>query len=307
MSANQAVFPIATMAACPRRLDRRLLCLAAARAVGPGEGRRGPAEADPNGPRRLAGHLWRAPHSCRAAGRWRSGRQEAGRPADASGRPCRGQPTARRRHDRRDPDARPAPDLVDRNFAATRADQLWVADITYIPTSPASSISPSCWTPSAARSSAGRWRATCAPSSSWTPSTWRSASAGLATSSTTPIRAASTPRSPSAPLPRGRRAAIDGLGRRRLRQRHVRELLRHAGMRAPARRRFHSKAAAQMAIFEFIEGWYNPIRRHKGLGRIPPIEFERRHSMNHERAVTHRPARSVAREAPRAQPVDNRL
>ena len=35
---------------------------------------------------------------------------------------------------RRDADARPAPDLVDRNFTATRADQLWVADITYIPT-----------------------------------------------------------------------------------------------------------------------------------------------------------------------------
>ena len=50
---------------------------------------------------------------------------------------------------------------------------------------------------------------------------------------------------------------------------------------------------------------FNDIR--KGLGRISPIEFERRHSMNYERAVTHRPARSAAREAPRAQPVDNRL
>ncbi len=34
----------------------------------------------------------------------------------------------------RDKDARPAPDLVDRNFRADRPDQLWVADITYIPT-----------------------------------------------------------------------------------------------------------------------------------------------------------------------------
>jgi putative transposase len=62
-----------------------------------------------------------------------------------------------------------------------------------------------------------------------------------------------------------------------------------------------------MEIFEYIEGWYNPIRRHQGLGRISPIEFERRHSMQNEHAVTHRPARSVAREAPGAQPVDNRL
>jgi len=73
------------------------------------------------------------------------------------------------------------------------------------------------------------------------------------------------------------------------------------------RRRFATKAEARMAVFEFIEGWYNPRRRHSGLGRISPIEFERRHSMNNERAVTHRLARSVARKAPRAQPVDNRL
>ncbi len=35
---------------------------------------------------------------------------------------------------RRAPQAQPAPDLVERNFAATGADQLWVADVTYIPT-----------------------------------------------------------------------------------------------------------------------------------------------------------------------------
>jgi putative transposase len=34
----------------------------------------------------------------------------------------------------RDHDARPAPDLVDRDFTATAPDRLWVADITYIPT-----------------------------------------------------------------------------------------------------------------------------------------------------------------------------
>jgi putative transposase len=31
---------------------------------------------------------------------------------------------------RRDKDARPAPDLVDRNFTASGPNQLWVADIT---------------------------------------------------------------------------------------------------------------------------------------------------------------------------------
>jgi putative transposase len=35
---------------------------------------------------------------------------------------------------RRDRDARPAPDLVARDFTAGGPDRLWVADITYIPT-----------------------------------------------------------------------------------------------------------------------------------------------------------------------------
>ena len=45
---------------------------------------------------------------------------------------------SRRRADvtttRRDRDARPAPDLVDRNFTAAKANQLWVTDITFVPT-----------------------------------------------------------------------------------------------------------------------------------------------------------------------------
>ena len=35
---------------------------------------------------------------------------------------------------RRDRDARPSPDLVERDFGAPGADQLWVADIPYVPT-----------------------------------------------------------------------------------------------------------------------------------------------------------------------------
>jgi putative transposase len=35
---------------------------------------------------------------------------------------------------RRDEEARPAPDLVDRDFTVAGPDQLWVADITYVPT-----------------------------------------------------------------------------------------------------------------------------------------------------------------------------
>ena len=33
-----------------------------------------------------------------------------------------------------------------------------------------------------------------------------------------------------------------------------------------SRRRFASQAEARMACFSYIEGWYNPVRLHSGLG-----------------------------------------
>ena len=43
------------------------------------------------------------------------------------------------------------------------------------------------------------------------------------------------------------------------------------------RRRFRSQAEAKMAIFEWIEGWYNPHRRHSSLGYRSPMNYERAH------------------------------
>ena len=43
-----------------------------------------------------------------------------------------------------------------------------------------------------------------------------------------------------------------------------------------ARHRFQSQAEAEMACFGYIEGWYNPHRRHSGLGYLSPAAFEQR-------------------------------
>lgn len=44
------------------------------------------------------------------------------------------------------------------------------------------------------------------------------------------------------------------------------------------RQSWPTRAAARTAIFEYIEGWYNPRRRHSTLGYLSPIEFERHHA-----------------------------
>ena len=43
------------------------------------------------------------------------------------------------------------------------------------------------------------------------------------------------------------------------------------------RRRFKTQAEARIAVFEFIEGFYNPRQRHSSLGYLSPIDYERRH------------------------------
>jgi putative transposase len=39
---------------------------------------------------------------------------------------------------------------------------------------------------------------------------------------------------------------------------------------------FESRNQARMAIFEYIEGFYNSWRRHSSIGNLCPAEFERR-------------------------------
>ena len=48
------------------------------------------------------------------------------------------------------------------------------------------------------------------------------------------------------------------------------------------RRSWKTKAEARLAIFTWIESWYNPLRRHSGLGQRSPNAFER--SLNSQKS-----------------------
>ena len=43
------------------------------------------------------------------------------------------------------------------------------------------------------------------------------------------------------------------------------------------RRRFATQVEARLAVFEYIEGWYNPHRRHSALDYESPISYEKKH------------------------------
>jgi putative transposase len=133
----------------------------------------------------------------------------------------------------RDRDARPAPDLVERDFTAAAPDQLWVADVTYVPTCAGFlylAVVLDVWS----RRVVG-----------WAMATHLRTELVLDA-----LNLAVEQRRPTnvihhsdqgvsvhvhcvwPPLPRGRHQAVDGLSRRCLRQRAVRVVLRHARVRA---------------------------------------------------------------------------
>ncbi|MBK8540243.1 MAG: IS3 family transposase [Ardenticatenia bacterium] len=42
---------------------------------------------------------------------------------------------------------------------------------------------------------------------------------------------------------------------------------------------FRSYADARLAVFDYIEGWSNPRRRHPAIGCLSPASFERLHEL----------------------------
>jgi putative transposase len=176
----------------------------------------------------------------------------------------------------RGPQARPAPDLVQRAFTATGPNQLWVADITYLPTATGFlylAVVLDVWS----RRIVG-----------WAMATHLRTELVLAA-----LEMAIQQRRPTAVIhhsDQGCQYTALEFGRR-CREANVRpsmgsvgdcydnalcesffatlecELLERVTLRTPAE--------ARTAVFDFIEGWYNPTRRHSALDYRSPIAFER--------------------------------
>jgi putative transposase len=179
---------------------------------------------------------------------------------------------------RRDRAARPAPDLVERNFTATGPDQLWVADITYVPT----------W--------AGfLFLAVVVDAWSRKVVGWAMATHLRTELVLDALNMALWQRRPEAVVhhsDQGSQYTSLAFGRR-CEEVGVRPSMGSVGdaydnalcesffatleCELIERRSFRSQAEARMAIFRFIEGWYNPHRRHSALQYQSPVSYERKH------------------------------
>jgi putative transposase len=175
-------------------------------------------------------------------------------------------------------DARPAPDLVDRDFQATGPNQLWVADITYIPTWAGFlylAIVLDVWS----RRVVG-----------WAMRTHLRTELVLEA-----LNMALEQRRPDDVIhhsDQGCQYTSFAFGKR-CEAAGVRPSMGSVGdaydnAMAEAffaslecelidRRTFQSHAEARMAVFRYIEGWYNPRRRHSALGYLSPLDFEAKH------------------------------
>ena len=51
------------------------------------------------------------------------------------------------------------------------------------------------------------------------------------------------------------------------------------------RRSWQTRQAVRTAIYYYIEGWYNPRRRHSALGYLSPAQFEAQHHRQQESAA----------------------
>jgi putative transposase len=179
----------------------------------------------------------------------------------------------------RDARARPAADLVNRSFAAEEANRLWVADMTYVPTWAGFiflAIVVDVWSRRIVGWAIGE-----------------SMSTELVLSALNMALATRKPQDVIHHSDQGSQYTSIAFGRR-CREMGVKPSMGSVGdaydnamaesvfasleCELIDRRSFKTKTEARLAVFTWIEAWYNTRRRHSALGRISPQEFERRHS-----------------------------
>ena len=176
-------------------------------------------------------------------------------------------------------DARPAPDLVERNFGVDGPDQLWVADITYVPT----------W-------SGFLYLAVVADAWSRRVVGWSMQTHLRTDLVLQALNMALQQRNPDSVIhhsDQGTQYTSIAFGLR-CKEAGVRPSMGSVGdaydnamcesffatleTELIERKRFRNQAEARMAVFDFIEAWYNPRRRHSALGQLSPINYEKEHT-----------------------------
>jgi putative transposase len=180
---------------------------------------------------------------------------------------------------RRQPGARPAPDLVQRNFTAEAPNRLWVADIPYIAT----------WT---------GWLYLAVVMDAWSRRVvgWAMSTHLQTALVMDALHMAIQQRHPEGVIhhsDQGSQYTSLAFGQR-CRDAGVRPSMGSVGdcfdnalcesffatlaCELLDRHTFHNRPEARQAVFQFIEGWYNPHRRHSALDYLSPNRYEALHA-----------------------------
>ena len=197
---------------------------------------------------------------------------------------------------------RQAPDLVERNFTAERLNLLWVADITYIPT----------W--------AGfLYLAVVLDACSRRIVGWSMATTLATQLVLDALNMALATRCPKGVIhhsDQGSQYASITFGHR-CREAGVRPSMGSVGdaydnamcesffatleCELLDRHRFKTQAEARIAVFDFIEGFYNRRRRHSSIGYLSPIDYERQVAANPD-ADQHAVVLAAVKDKPSGRP-----
>ncbi|MGW7671557.1 IS3 family transposase, partial [Streptomyces sp. NPDC054775] len=189
-------------------------------------------------------------------------------------------PRKNRGFTRRDPDADPAPDLVKRNFTAAAPNRLWVTDLTMIPTTEGplwlSAI------PDAFSRRVVAWETSARADADLVLTTLEYA---LASREVTPGELVhhadhgcqyTSIKLTTRLVRAGIQASMGSVGDSfdNALAENMWMLVKTEGIRG---RVFATRAEANLALFEYIDGFYNPRRIQKRLGYLSPIEYEEKH------------------------------